>query len=63
MTEELLWELMIQVGPVVNVHIPRDKVTSMHQVSDHFGLKIAALQHFRAMGLLSFEQKKMLNTR
>ncbi|EQC33529.1 hypothetical protein SDRG_09036 [Saprolegnia diclina VS20] len=29
-TEELLWELMLQVGVVVNVHIPRDKVTSKH---------------------------------
>jgi splicing factor 3B subunit 4 len=26
-TEELLWELMLQVGPVVNVHMPKDKVT------------------------------------
>lgn len=29
-TEALLWELMIQVGPVVSVHIPRDKVSSAH---------------------------------
>ena len=26
-TEELLWELMLQMGPVVNVHMPKDKVT------------------------------------
>jgi splicing factor 3B subunit 4 len=26
-TEELLWELMLQAGPVVNVHMPKDKVT------------------------------------
>jgi splicing factor 3B subunit 4 len=25
--EELLWELMLQVGPVINVHMPKDKVT------------------------------------
>ena len=25
-TEEILWELMLQAGPVINVHIPRDKV-------------------------------------
>lgn len=25
--EELLWELMLQCGPVVNVHMPKDKVT------------------------------------
>eukprot|EP00952_Eustigmatos_sp_NYUAD-ZCMA_P002558 11220-Eustigmatos_ZCMA.PRE.1 len=30
-SEELLWELMLQAGPVVNVHIPKDKVTGMHQ--------------------------------
>lgn len=29
--EELLWELFIQVGPVVNVHIPRDKASNEHQ--------------------------------
>lgn len=29
--EELLWELMVQGGVVVNVHIPRDKITSCHQ--------------------------------
>ncbi len=25
--EELLWELMLQAGPVVNVHMPKDKVS------------------------------------
>jgi len=30
-TEELLWELFLQSGPVVNVHIPKDKVTNVHQ--------------------------------
>jgi splicing factor 3B subunit 4 len=29
--EEILWELFIQCGPVVNVHIPRDKITGEHQ--------------------------------
>lgn len=28
--EELLWELMLQMGPVVNVHIPKDKVSGKH---------------------------------
>jgi splicing factor 3B subunit 4 len=28
--EEILWELMIQAGPVVNVHIPRDKLSKEH---------------------------------
>ena len=29
--DALLWELMLQAGPVVNVHIPKDKVTMDHQ--------------------------------
>jgi len=28
--ESLLWELMLQAGPVVNVHIPKDKLTQQH---------------------------------
>lgn len=28
--EELLWELFLQAGPVVNVYIPRDRVTQQH---------------------------------
>ena len=28
--EEILWELFIQCGPVINVHIPRDKITNEH---------------------------------
>ncbi|KAJ3183740.1 Splicing factor 3B subunit 4 [Gaertneriomyces sp. JEL0708] len=30
-TEGLLWELMLQAGPVVNVHLPKDRVTQQHQ--------------------------------
>ncbi|KAL3657773.1 Splicing factor 3B subunit 4 [Phytophthora oleae] len=30
-TEELLWELMLQSGSVCNVHMPRDKVSGAHQ--------------------------------
>lgn len=29
--DSLLWELMLQAGPVVNVHIPKDKLTQAHQ--------------------------------
>eukprot|EP00617_Octactis_speculum_P013555 CAMPEP_0185767476 /NCGR_PEP_ID=MMETSP1174-20130828/43967_1 /TAXON_ID=35687 /ORGANISM="Dictyocha speculum, Strain CCMP1381" /LENGTH=348 /DNA_ID=CAMNT_0028451713 /DNA_START=59 /DNA_END=1105 /DNA_ORIENTATION=+ len=29
--EELLWELMLQAGPVVSLHMPKDKVTASHQ--------------------------------
>jgi len=28
--EQLLWELMLQAGPLVTVHIPRDKITGEH---------------------------------
>ncbi|PWN34916.1 RNA-binding domain-containing protein, partial [Meira miltonrushii] len=30
-TDALVWELMIQAGPVVNVHLPKDRITSNHQ--------------------------------
>lgn len=30
-SESLLWELMVQAGPVLNVHVPRDRVTNAHQ--------------------------------
>ena len=30
--EALLWELFVQAGPVVNVHMPKDRVTMQHQV-------------------------------
>lgn len=30
-TESILWELFVQAGPVVNVHMPKDRVTGSHQ--------------------------------
>ncbi|KAI9005653.1 hypothetical protein DFJ74DRAFT_700185 [Hyaloraphidium curvatum] len=30
-TDALVWELFLQAGPVVNVHLPKDRVTQMHQ--------------------------------
>ncbi|KAJ2761501.1 Spliceosome-associated protein 49 [Coemansia nantahalensis] len=30
-TDALLWELMVQAGPVVSVHVPKDRVTQMNQ--------------------------------
>ncbi|KAI8903584.1 splicing factor 3b [Gorgonomyces haynaldii] len=30
-TEPLMWELFLQAGPVVNVNIPKDRVTQTHQ--------------------------------
>uniref|UniRef100_A0A8D8LAR1 Splicing factor 3B subunit 4 n=1 Tax=Cacopsylla melanoneura TaxID=428564 RepID=A0A8D8LAR1_9HEMI len=30
-TETLMWELFVQSGPVVNVHMPKDRVTQTHQ--------------------------------
>lgn len=32
LNEELLWELFVQCGPVVTIHMPRDKITNDHQV-------------------------------
>lgn len=30
-SETLMWELFVQAGPVVNVHMPKDRVTQSHQ--------------------------------
>ncbi|KAI7861704.1 hypothetical protein BDF14DRAFT_1865313 [Spinellus fusiger] len=30
-SDSLIWELMLQAGPVVNVHLPKDRVTQSHQ--------------------------------
>ncbi|POV97535.1 hypothetical protein PSTT_14993 [Puccinia striiformis] len=30
-TDALVWELMLQAGPVVNVHLPKDRVSMSHQ--------------------------------
>ncbi|KAH8284353.1 hypothetical protein KR018_004908 [Drosophila ironensis] len=30
-SDSLLWELFVQAGPVVNVHLPKDRVTQLHQ--------------------------------
>eukprot|EP00928_Gymnodinium_smaydae_P027777 TRINITY_DN2136_c0_g1_i2.p1 TRINITY_DN2136_c0_g1~~TRINITY_DN2136_c0_g1_i2.p1 ORF type:complete len:279 (+),score=68.39 TRINITY_DN2136_c0_g1_i2:97-837(+) len=29
--EEIIWEIMVQCGPVANVHMPKDKITNTHQ--------------------------------
>ena len=29
--DSLVWELMLQAGPIVNVHLPKDRVTQTHQ--------------------------------
>jgi len=30
-TDEIVWELMLQAGRIVNVHLPKDRVTQTHQ--------------------------------
>ncbi|KAI0628733.1 hypothetical protein C8Q77DRAFT_1220609 [Trametes polyzona] len=30
-TDALIWELMVQAGPVVNVHLPKDRISMTHQ--------------------------------
>lgn len=29
--ESILWELFLQAGPVVNVHMPKDRINMQHQ--------------------------------
>jgi splicing factor 3B subunit 4 len=29
--DSLVWELMLQAGRIVNVHLPKDRVTQSHQ--------------------------------
>lgn len=30
-SDSLIWELMLQAGRIVNVHLPKDRVTQLHQ--------------------------------
>lgn len=30
-TDSLVWELMLQAGRIVNLHLPKDRVTQTHQ--------------------------------
>lgn len=30
-TDAIVWELMIQAGPLVNLHLPKDRITQSHQ--------------------------------
>ncbi|KAI7281324.1 RNA-binding domain-containing protein [Hortaea werneckii] len=30
-SDALVWELMLQAGPIINVHLPKDRVTQSHQ--------------------------------
>lgn len=30
-SEEIIWELFCQAGPVANVYVPKDRVTNTHQ--------------------------------
>lgn len=30
-TDALMWELFMQMGPVINVHLPKDRVSQIHQ--------------------------------
>jgi len=30
-TDEIVWELMLQAGRIINVHLPKDRVTQTHQ--------------------------------
>ena len=42
--EELLWELFLQAGPVVSLHMPKDKVRPTTLVEVHrFSLRSGAI--------------------
>lgn len=30
-TDEIVWELMLQAGPLANVYLPKDRISQMHQ--------------------------------
>lgn len=30
-TDEIIWELMLQVGPVAHIYLPKDRISQMHQ--------------------------------
>ena len=36
----MLWELFVQAGPVVNVHMPKDRVTMQHQGEASFHILV-----------------------
>lgn len=39
-SEPLLWELFLQAGPVVNTHMPKDRVTGQHQGEYLVGIRL-----------------------
>lgn len=30
-TDEIVWELMLQAGPIAHVYLPKDRISQMHQ--------------------------------
>lgn len=73
-SEPLLWELFLQAGPVVNTHMPKDRVTGQHQGEQLFfkvytevafatgnrGLMIFFIILSQGMALWSSSVKRML---
>eukprot|EP01057_Protomagalhaensia_wolfi_P000321 Protomagalhaensia_wolfi_Nauph_80__320@NODE_1179_length_1675_cov_190_026895_g903_i0_p1_GENE_NODE_1179_length_1675_cov_190_026895_g903_i0NODE_1179_length_1675_cov_190_026895_g903_i0_p1_ORF_typecomplete_len248_score46_57RRM_1/PF00076_22/8_2e17RRM_1/PF00076_22/4e21RRM_5/PF13893_6/3_1e07RRM_5/PF13893_6/8_1e09RRM_7/PF16367_5/0_011RRM_7/PF16367_5/0_00055Nup35_RRM_2/PF14605_6/0_33Nup35_RRM_2/PF14605_6/0_21RRM_8/PF11835_8/0_069RRM_8/PF11835_8/51RL/PF17797_1/17RL/PF17797_1/0_2Limkainb1/PF11608_8/1_9Limkai len=57
--EDLLWELFTQVGVVKNVHIPRDKITGLHQGYGfvEFQLELDAEYAMKVMSQVKLYQK------
>ena len=58
-TEELLMELFVQAGPVVNVHMPKDKLTGLHSGYGfvEFKQERDAEYAMRVMGMISLYNK------
>lgn len=67
-SEPLLWELFLQAGPVVNTHMPKDRVTGQHQgmttwhdavVFSKDQSNLCLFFSLQGMDLWSFSVKKM----
>ena len=41
--DSLIWELMLQVGPVVSVHLPKDRVSQTHQDTVFVSFKLKTM--------------------
>lgn len=52
-SEPLLWELFLQAGPVVNTHMPKDRVTGQHQ--GEFNTHTLSSMGFECLSLVTLD--------
>ena len=62
--EALLWELFVQAGPVVNVHMPKDRVTMQHQGEASFLILVVGsnLTNISIFDILSSQATVLLSS-